>query len=49
MKNNLIALHGKEATEINGGGGLYDLYKIIVEEADDFVEGFKYGLKNGIF
>lgn len=49
MKNNLIEFDSKEAAIINGGGWLYDLYKIVVVEKDDFVKGFKEGLNKGIF
>ncbi len=49
MKNKIIEIDKKDAAKINGGGLLYDLYKIVVEEKDDFIKGFKEGLKKGIF
>ncbi|UJH66960.1 hypothetical protein [Allomuricauda sp. SCSIO 65647] len=48
MENNMIELSSKEAVELNGGGWLYDLYRIVMAEANDFVGGFKDGLNNGI-
>ncbi len=49
MKYNLTEIDKKSAAQINGGGWLYDLYKIVVEEKDSFVKGFKEGLEKGIF
>jgi len=49
MKSQLVELDNKEALGINGGGWLYDLYRIILEEKDDFVEGVKEGLNNSPF
>jgi len=39
----------KELTDINGGGWLYDVYRIVLEESADFADGFKDGLENGLF
>lgn len=49
MKNKLTEIENSELMMINGGGWLYDLYRIIVEEKDDFVAGFKDGFNNGAF
>ncbi|MEO0570335.1 MAG: hypothetical protein AAF039_01435 [Bacteroidota bacterium] len=49
MDNNLNELTLGELQVLNGGGWLYDLYRIVVSERDDFVNGFNDGLKNGIF
>ncbi len=49
MKNRLIEIEDNELQLINGGGWLYDLYRIIIEEKDDFVAGFKDGYNNGAF
>ncbi|MEM8509689.1 MAG: hypothetical protein AAF717_17790 [Bacteroidota bacterium] len=49
MDNNLKKINLDEAMATNGGGWLYDLYRIVLEEKDDFIKGFKDGLNNGIF
>ena len=49
MDNNLNELTASEQQTLNGGGLLYDLYRIAVAEKDDFVKGFNNALKNGIF
>ncbi|MBO0340899.1 hypothetical protein [Flagellimonas profundi] len=49
MNFKLKELNSKELADINGGGWLYDTYRIVVEEAGDFVKGFKDGLENGLF
>ncbi|MCR9066831.1 MAG: hypothetical protein NXI00_22865 [Cytophagales bacterium] len=49
MNSELKELNVKELTDINGGGILYDIYRIIVEERDDFIKGFKDGMENGLF
>ncbi len=49
MKYNLIEIDNNEAATINGGGWLYDLYRIIVEEKDDFLEGLNAGFNKGFF
>ena len=49
MNSKLIEIDSNESSTINGGGWLYDFYKIIVEEKDDFVSGLKEGLEKGIF
>lgn len=46
---NLIELKKNETQEVNGGGWLYDIYRIIVEEKDDFVAGLHGGYNKGIF
>lgn len=48
MKNKVVEIDNQEAVAINGGGWLYDLYRIVVEEKDDFVKGFNESFKNGI-
>ncbi len=47
MKNNVVEINKREAAAINGGGILYDAYRIFVEEKDDFFKGLKAGFKNG--
>ncbi len=47
MKNNVVEINKREAAAINGGGVLYDVYRIVVEEKDDFFNGLKAGFKNG--
>lgn len=47
--NDLVEISKTEALATNGGGWLYDLYRIVVEEKDDFVKGFNEGLNKGIF
>ncbi len=45
MKINLVEISKKEAATLNGGGILYDIYRIAVEEKEDFVKGLKAGFK----
>ena len=47
MKNNVVEINKREAAAINGGGWPYDIYRIVVEEKDDFIKGLKAGFKNG--
>jgi len=49
MKNNFIELEKNELININGGGIIYDIYRIIKEEGEDFAKGFKDGLNKGAF
>ncbi|MGB5170851.1 hypothetical protein [Eudoraea sp.] len=49
MKLNIIELDKKEAAKINGGGWLYDMYKIYVAEEPYIWAGFKKGLNKGFF
>lgn len=43
QKITLQNLTQKEILELNGGGFLYDLYRILKEEGEDFVKGFREG------
>lgn len=49
MKNKLIELNFDDKSKVNGGGFLYDVYRITVAEGRDFIKGFKEGLQRGIF
>lgn len=49
IMENLIELKDCETQQLNGGGWLYDLYRIVLAEKDDFLAGVEKGYKKGIF
>ncbi|WP_276391519.1 hypothetical protein [Eudoraea chungangensis] len=49
MKHNIIELNTEENLAVNGGGIIYDLYRIYMAEEPYIWQGFKKGLNKGFF
>ncbi len=49
MKNSWTELKSSDLKAIDGGGYIYDLYRIYVAEEGDFASGFARGFTRGFF